>query len=255
MKNIHVLPTDKPSNLIHNVLGYGIISDEFIKSDLEQDFILKHVELIQAEFQNIYITNDEDIKEGDWYYDDFIKQIIIADNKPIGNDCKKIILTTDVDLIKDGVQAIDDEFLQWFVKNPSCEFVEVEKGKILNQGSYITGNIVTKDYYEIIIPKEEPTPVWKQIIESCGGEEEFMESAGLKPKKETLEEAADKFVKDWFLTGDKTTEVFKAGAKWQAERMYSEEEVLKLLLNSEEYTSRFNGRTDLRSWFEQFKKK
>jgi hypothetical protein len=43
--------------------------------------------------------------------------------------------------------------------------------------------------------------------------------------------------------------------KWQAKRMYSEEEVLKLILDSEEYTSRFNGRTDLRSWFEQFKHK
>jgi hypothetical protein len=41
----------------------------------------------------------------------------------------------------------------------------------------------------------------------------------------------------------------------QIERMYSEEEVLKILLDSEEYTSRFNGRTNLRSWFEQYKKK
>ena len=28
--------------------------------------------------------------------------------------CKKIILTTDTDLIADGVQAIDDNFLEWF---------------------------------------------------------------------------------------------------------------------------------------------
>jgi hypothetical protein len=41
-------------------------------------------------------------------------------------DIKKIILTTDPQLIADGVQAIDDEFLEWFVKNPSCERVEVE---------------------------------------------------------------------------------------------------------------------------------
>jgi hypothetical protein len=30
---------------------------------------------------------------------------------------QKIILTTDLDLIKDGVQSIDNEFLEWFVKN------------------------------------------------------------------------------------------------------------------------------------------
>jgi hypothetical protein len=44
------------------------------------------------------------------------------------------------------------------------------------------------------------------------------------------------------------------GAKWQAERMYSEEEVLKLLVNFS------NDRTFLKKdvvirWFEQFKKK
>lgn len=39
---------------------------------------------------------------------------------------KKIILTTDQDLIKDGVQAIDDEFLEWFSsKNGNVNFVEV----------------------------------------------------------------------------------------------------------------------------------
>jgi hypothetical protein len=38
----------------------------------------------------------------------------------------KIILTTDQDLIKDGVQAIDDEFLEWFVNNTSCEEVEIK---------------------------------------------------------------------------------------------------------------------------------
>jgi hypothetical protein len=40
---------------------------------------------------------------------------------------KKIILTDNKDLIKDGVQAIDDEFLEWFVKNPSCESAMVEE--------------------------------------------------------------------------------------------------------------------------------
>jgi hypothetical protein len=71
----------------------------------------------------------------------------------IGDEFKKIILTTDQDLIKDGVQAIDDEFLEWFVKNPSCEEVEVVmnlcflKVKIKESGIY---------GYKIIIPKEEP---------------------------------------------------------------------------------------------------
>jgi hypothetical protein len=41
------------------------------------------------------------------------------------------------------------------------------------------------------------------------------------------------------------------GAKWQAERMYSEEEVLQLLLRLQQTESYDN----LYDWFEQFKKK
>ena len=62
---------------------------------------------------------------------------------------KKIILTTDQELISDGVQPIDDEFLEWFVKNPSCEEVEV--------GTYhVKGDISGKLHYKIFTPKEEP---------------------------------------------------------------------------------------------------
>ena len=62
----------------------------------------------------------------------------------------KIILTTDQDLIKDGVQAIDDEFLEWFVENPSCEKDEVNKG--FADGTAYGYNFLD---YKIIIPKEE----------------------------------------------------------------------------------------------------
>jgi parallel beta-helix repeat protein len=73
----------------------------------------------------------------------------------------KIILTTDTDLIKDGVQETPDEFLEWFVKNPSCEEVEVKK-ECCGQCDerlcevYDTGIGWNKNntFYEIIIPKE-----------------------------------------------------------------------------------------------------
>lgn len=61
---------------------------------------------------------------------------------------EKIILTTDFDLIKDDVQAINNEFLEWFAKNPMCEHVQhytVDKSTTLN----------TIIKYELIIPKEE----------------------------------------------------------------------------------------------------
>ena len=59
---------------------------------------------------------------------------------------KKIILTTDQ--LLDGVQSIDDEFLNWFVENPGCEEAKVEITEI----SCIIPNFGDVDKYKIIIP-------------------------------------------------------------------------------------------------------
>jgi hypothetical protein len=146
MKNIHVLPTEKPSRLYlttHEYIfeeGYSLPTDE-------------------CENKNIYITNDEEIKEGDWKLDTFHNQISKVTNMiSVSKYDKKIILTTDQDLIKDGVQPIDDEFLQWFVKNPSCERVEVKCYSKFNDGDFSDYKIFEeklKHINKIIIPKEE----------------------------------------------------------------------------------------------------
>ena len=83
---------------------------------------MKNVRVVN---QKIYITSDEAIKQGDWciYNTGEIIQYLVKLN---ADNLKKIILTTDQDLIADGVQKIDDDFLNWFVKNPFCEMVEVE---------------------------------------------------------------------------------------------------------------------------------
>ena len=97
--------------------------------------------------ENIYITTHEHIGEGDWFirgdeiYRCFrvhktdIEFLTPIDSVYCGLNtfwdkeyCKKIILTTDKNLITDNVQSIDDDFLQWFVNNPSCESVDVVKG-------------------------------------------------------------------------------------------------------------------------------
>ena len=166
MKNIHILPTNKPSRLagseyITNVQG---IDKRVFKFKLWNKFIdnkdLKAVGYIP---HNIYITNDEEIKEGDYVGYTTLKNWVPVNY--LGGDLtggeKKIILTTDPDLIKDGVQAIDDEFLEWFVKNPSCEEVEVKESLIVN---------VTDFGYKIIIPKEEPK---QETLEDITLEEVF----------------------------------------------------------------------------------
>jgi hypothetical protein len=102
-------------------------------------------------------------------------------------------------------------------------------------------------------------------------------------KQETLEEAAEKYHKK--ISKKRNTQLgipsqdFEAGAKWQAKRMYSEEDMLeftKYLLSKkvtkaksisdlEEYLPKEfqllsgelmrNGKELISEWFEQFKKK
>jgi Zn finger protein HypA/HybF involved in hydrogenase expression len=164
-RNLWVIPTDKPSRL-----GY-IFDNLILNSKLLSPTLYKN--------QNIYITDNSEIREGDWHlYENEIKK---TDKKTLeyinssGDEgFLKIILSTDIDPIKDGVQAIDDEFLEWFVKNPSCEEVEVKRnylgskclkcGFIENHDEVDTENCpkCSNTRYEhlylhkIIIPREEP---------------------------------------------------------------------------------------------------
>jgi hypothetical protein len=85
--------------------------------------------------------------------------------------------------------------------------------------------------------------------------------------KETIEEAAEKefplLNTQWCKTGAAEEEnlellghrkSFIKGAKWQAERMYSEEEVLQIIEATLIEYSNF-VLADIPEWFEQFKKK
>jgi hypothetical protein len=74
-------------------------------------------------------------------------------------------------------------------------------------------------------------------------------------KQETLEEASWKYNPLKKLDGEFIRAAFINGAKWQQERMYSEEEVIDLLQEMNDWPTIFDGRIDIREWFEQFKKK
>jgi len=225
--------------------------------------------------KELFITNDEEIKEGDWVYVKtpniyggnvvarclsfgkhcWSENILTATTDEKGyhpSHCVKIIMTTDQDLIKDGVQAIPDEFLEWYVKNPSCEEVETYSLGVKNQLTGESGHYK----YEIIIPKEEPTEEAKQRAKN------YMSLKGaLEPKQETLEEAAEKHLQKWrllnnihlsnILHAERCKNDFMAGAKWQQEKMYSEEEVKHII--SEALQSAL-VKVDLEQWFKQFSK-
>jgi hypothetical protein len=170
MKNIHVLPTDKPSRLIFNSFHKSFCYQKEIDG-----MYINDGKVIGADFwglqkalnngfkaQNIYTTSDEEIK--DCYVINTKTNNIYFENwyspTPF---IKKIILTTDKDLIADGVQSIPDEFLEWFVKNPSCEKVELKQLFKDDFGFWVSYLDLLQNEplreveskYKIIIPKEE----------------------------------------------------------------------------------------------------
>ena len=239
MKNIHLLPTDKPSRLWLSTRKENyLIFDKFPRGGVEY-----------VEPKNIYITSEKDIKDNDWIItkDGRLVQVSYLLSKELDN-ASKIILTTDQDLIKDGVQAIDDEFLEWFVKNPSCDNVEVVDGLYFDDVEWIS-------CYKIIIPKEGQK---QHLIDMMKADEEI----GLyeELKQETVEEAAEKYA-----ISKSSSEVFQeshrkdfiTGAKWQQEQnknLYSEEEVLRIITECKSYLS-FGDEFNEIKWFEQLKKK
>jgi hypothetical protein len=297
MKNIHLLTTDKPSRL-----GYLTKKGKEVFKDLRL-FDKPMPNILDSENQHIYITSDEEIKVDEYYLGEDNNIYCLVSS--VNYNGKKIILTTDKELIKDGVQAISDEFLEWFVKNPSCEEVEVKsessrkfglwkpecypqiykifipQEEVFEMYSHLYGKTVTMDdrfetkhiWSEELalknkgrwIPQEEPKqegyicPHTKIQCddECCVSAEDCHITSSLasgmvdckepkhipykgkvwEPPKETLEEAAEKYARkqcdDMYdnegLTGAswgwETSLDFIAGAKWQAERMYSEDEV------------------------------
>lgn len=236
MKNIHVLPTDKPSRLYLTKEGFY--------------FLLPNIKGNDVKFQNIYITNDEEIKDGDY---GILGESVLSYRQmhkrwgmPQG---KKIILTTDPDLIKDGVQAIDDEFLEWFVKNPSCEFVKVYY-RCDKSDCYL------KEWDNCC---KEAKPVLTLFAENESKAKYFREQEIIIPKEEPKQETLEEFSKRRFneeklntYTPYNIEDAIIEGAKWQQQQnknLYSEEEVLRILSKFRELRL-----IEFQEWFKQFKK-
>jgi hypothetical protein len=289
MKNIYLIETKEPTANILLVKDNGEIQI-FDKSFYDMwkfhqqfgDFAPSN-----AVYKNIYITSSEEIKEGDWFALDMSHSSTLPDEiHQMGSDnwsktggihfcegnswiksCKKIILTTDQDLIKDGVQAIDDEFLCWFVKNPICESVETIIEYKDGYGNWFKYDKEFWDKmgnkpkfgirYKAIITKEELKRGYsksetkllgieftlkdgtKQFIPNPEISEEAKQRAKhtmllkdtLEPKQETLEEAAIEYSKMYFSENKKAELGFIAGTKWQAERSFTLEQIDKLFFN------------------------
>lgn len=177
--------------------------------------------------QELYITSDKEINVGNYY----LCKLSMKPLKCIGDeyfnnvDENKIILTTDQELIADGIQAIPDEFLEWFVKNPSCEEVETKVSleyKLDEFGNAFWG-------YNIIIPKEIDMLELGQIIPKRN-----------KMKAQTaVEWLVNELIKNKFIAESgafTNTLVEQAKEMEKKQQKFSEEEVEKLIKTTYEET-------------------
>tara|TARA_R110000822_G_scaffold207971_3_gene343925 strand:+ start:4234 stop:5079 length:846 start_codon:yes stop_codon:yes gene_type:complete len=280
MKNIHILPTNNSSKL-------GIYNKNLIL----------HRKGWRNGTQHIYITSDEEIKEGDWVLfegNTTIRKAIDStftsgvNHIRIHNDNKifKIILTTDQDLIADGVQSIDDDFLEWFVKNSSCEEVELKKWFDTSYIDLGCGRVYNNNpklpLYKIIIPNEQPKqetigyicPQTKRQCndECCVSSEDCHIEAGIGiifDSNEPIEEAAKNYIglapqksmdneERYYNPNVKSYDAFIKGANWYKEKSYNEAEVKDIVEQTiEKFYKHLYSLTkeEMKSeWFKQFKK-
>jgi hypothetical protein len=232
MKNIHIIPTDKPSTP----------SRLFYK---EQELVFsKKYSVFNG--VNIYITSDEEIKVNDYITDGYSVWQWKDDSSLLGR--KKVILATDQDLINNGVQAIHDEFLEWFVKNPSCQY----------------GGYKDIDWDKIITQKEEPK---QETLEEAASKLLYNKYPYHPPQDSGY--WIDMFIEGYKLAQEQDKNKYSeeeaienrirginVDTGFKQERMYSEEDLKEAFMagirksHSPKKHSECWG-----EWFEQFKKK
>jgi hypothetical protein len=304
MNKLHVLPTDKPSRLLYN-----FTLESFCIQKEKDEMYINDGKVSGADFWsiekannngfryvNIYITSDEEIKEGNWvklfvkHIDkEWVHKVTKEDlllYPDFNNEGSKIILTTDQSL--DGVQAIDDEFLEWFVKNSSCEEVEVETKDLedIERELNIYGHDIGLtddelrdwiksggDYYKIIIPKEEPKQYkctecnWLGLFNEMKNEQDtdydqyccpkcnnvmydcrFDNWYLEEPKQETLEEATERYVKDKWEPAQEETKESFIDGYKLAQKILYSEEEVLILLHERDVHNMHYPSTFNKGW-------
>jgi hypothetical protein len=325
MKNIHVLPTKNPGK--EYVLGKCIkeLSDVKIGELVRTFYMMLDEEYFEP--QHIYITSDEEIDRepgAHWCIDSHNNKLVLCQKGLPAYHYKyykKIIMSTDQSISvlcgcgkncgakESGIQDIDNEFLEWFVKNSDYEFVNVVYGLYNPMGRLVDLEKVSENHsqctwkYKIIIPKEDLGYTTKMGVEvndemvrktmipkEYFGKQETIEEImfheerkkffyeeiinGEKvtvwlnddyiPKKETLEEAAERLYPDGCDGTNRSAVIYRRifieGANCQAKRMYSEEDIMKAFEAGESFgglplsSTTTSNKLSKKEWFQQFKK-
>jgi hypothetical protein len=226
MKNLHILPTPNASRLFYANKGQELNLGGYPR----RNYSTGHC---------VYITNDEYIGLSYYLDGDTVRKGVVDDAEywAVRKDYKKIIMTDDVKLVKDGVQEVSSKFLEWLIENPSCEEVKIDHEKVLWEDGRITHHT-----YRIITPDEEPQDflgrtTFDLLKQEAIAEEmfELEQELGIPsnlrwhnstPKQDSLEEAVAKKLypyNDGFQIKDidiseELQVAFLNGTKWEREQ-------------------------------------
>ena len=110
MKNLYILPTNKFQNI-----KLSLFENKLYLGDIASTALPQH----------IYITSDEEIKVGDWWLNLKTNDVdkcthkseVLLYNSEKYEYIKKIILTTDQNLINDGIEQISEDTLLKIVEH------------------------------------------------------------------------------------------------------------------------------------------
>jgi hypothetical protein len=221
--------------------------------------------------QQIIVVSDEEIVKDNWFVNEQMDggQAIWQHNgihEPNSNPKKIIAAYPQLE----GVPTIPLDFLQQWIKRPLDKvFVEYEDLIIRNEPDYFnydTGEAINMKAGELKLtpnneiicympPEEYTSPIIDELADDQKLEEAAKEFADNNDKIDNSRHWHGLIVIICLNKG------FKAGAKWQAEKMYSEEEVKEMFIKAfqvDNLAYEYNPDQDvdlLIQWFEQNKKK
>ena len=233
MKNIHILPTDKPSRLV-------LSNNSILTIIKESNYNFSHIKSV-----HIYITSDEEIKDGEYgiclnlvregfkSHQAVFKMDVDQRHsmEMLGGQKKaevlKVILTDDLDLIEDDIQEIPEEFIKWLILNPTCEFVEIKVEDMFDE----TYGEMSGEWYKIEIPDNDTDFLGRTYFDQL--------------KQDAIEEEMEEYFNE--VEEITYTEAEVKDLIWESRKLFTSNKYLKIVNK--------NRKFKFLNWFNLNKKK
>lgn len=280
MKNIFTVPSSNPSHIHFNKEDNKLMLVDDLPVDGKS-----------WEPAHVYITTSETITEPGWclsvpFKNEVFKAIEVTKCRSVRRArlhlypegwCEEIILTTDPVLIKDGIQKLDDTFVEKLIANP-VHFAEVDQVSLRTLAIEWWGSLSTEETSDIerlngIYGHDQGTTEMEVVdffIAERGLDKNthhyntVMHEVHLEESNHilTIDDAAKNWVFDinghkWSSNDDTAGDnygSFKAGAQWNESKMYSAEELRSIIKKYSAERTDEDWESSDDEWLSKFKK-